>query len=67
MKNWHFCDDLEAPEFGVCSRQDWWDEHEAEIRSWCRNEGAGIGSVFGERVVFVRKDHRAMFLLRFGP
>lgn len=64
---WSFCDDLDSPEFGVCNSRDYWDEHEAELRAWFRNAGKGTGRIFGERVVYVETDHRAMFLLRFGP
>ncbi len=66
MSNWTFCDDIEAPEFGVCRFRDYWDEHEAELRAWFRNQ-PDLGHIFGEQVVFVKKDHRTMFLLRFGP
>lgn len=66
MRNWFFCDDIDAPEFGVCRNQDYWDEQEAAIRAWFR-EMPGSGAVYGEQVIFVKKDQRAMFLLRFGP
>jgi hypothetical protein len=66
MPIWAFCEDLDEPELGVCLSMDHWDEHEAEIRAWFRNEGKEIGSIFGERVVWVKQNKRSMFLLKFG-
>lgn len=66
MSHWFFCDDIDAPEFGTCLGRDYWDEHEAAIRAWFR-ENPNSGLVFGEQVVFVKKALRPMFLLRFGP
>ena len=66
MKNWAFCDDLDAPELGVCTSMEWWEKNRHIIREWFENEGAGVG-VVSEHMIFIYPNHRALFLLRFGP
>lgn len=63
MSIWSFCDELDAPELGVCNDQQFWNRNYLELSNWFL--GQGVDGIFGERVVFVPLAHRSLFLLRW--
>ncbi len=67
MVTWAFCDDLDAPELGVCTSMDWWNKNKTIVMEWFQNEGKGVGSVVSDNMIFIYPQQRALFLLRFGP
>ena len=67
MSNWIISSDSTEPKLFICITLDHWDQHEAAIRAWCRNEGKGESALYSEGAVYVDSDLQAMFLLRFGP
>lgn len=64
---WNFCDDLDAPELGVCVSMEWWQKNNQAVMEWFQNEGKEVGGAVSDGLVFVHPNQRTLFLLRFGP
>jgi hypothetical protein len=64
---WNFCDDLDAPELGVCLNMEWWSKNGLIVKEWFQKEGEGVGAVVSDHMIFVYPNQRTLFLLRFGP
>jgi len=64
---WNFCDDLGAPELGICTSMDWWNQNKPIVQEWFKNEGDGVGAIVSDHMIFVYTNQRTLFLLRFGP
>lgn len=67
MSLWSFCDDLDAPELGVCASMEWWSKNKFEVMEWFEKDGKGVGAVISDHMIFVYPNQRTLFLLRFGP